>query len=96
VNLVKIFRAAEWEALQQDGHFAGSPDDLRDGFIHLSTDEQLQGTLAKHFASEEGLIIATVQLAADDPALRWEPSRGGQLFPHLYRPLSREECLRRS
>ncbi|WP_448580077.1 DUF952 domain-containing protein [Thermaurantiacus sp.] len=94
MKLVKIFRAAEWEALQQEGHFAGSPDDLRDGFIHLSTEEQLPGTLEKHFAGEEGLVIATVHLAPGDPALRWEPSRGGQLFPHLYRPLRREECQR--
>ncbi|MFQ3665632.1 MAG: DUF952 domain-containing protein [Sphingomonadaceae bacterium] len=88
-----MFRAAEWEALQRDGHFAGSADDLRDGFIHLSTQAQLPGTLAKHFANMDGLVIARVTLPPDDPALRFEPSRGGQLFPHLYRALQREECV---
>lgn len=94
VTLLKLFRAHEWEALQRDGHFAGSPDDLRDGFIHLSTTDQLAGTLAKHFAGVDGLVVAEV-VVADDPALRWEPSRGGALFPHLYRPLRKDECLRR-
>ncbi len=93
VKLLKIFRAHEWDALQRDGSFAGSPDDLADGFIHLSTESQLQGTLEKHFAGMSDLVIAEVEVA-QDPALRWEPSRGGQLFPHLYRPLQRTECLR--
>lgn len=96
VTLLKVFRAAEWEALQKDGGFAGSPDDRRDGFIHLSTEEQLAGTLAKHFAGEAGLIVAEVVLPPGDPALRFEPSRSGQLFPHLYRPLRREECRPRA
>lgn len=94
MTLFKVFRAAEWEALQRDGQFQGSPDDLRDGFIHLSAGEQLAGTLSRHFAGEEGLVIAEVRVA-QDPALRWEASRGGALFPHLYRPLLAGECLRR-
>lgn len=91
LSIWKVFRQAEWEALQRTGTFAGSPDDLADGFIHLSTDRQLAGTLAKHFAGEAGLVLAEVAVAAD-PALRFE---GPNQFPHLYRPLRREECTRR-
>ena len=86
MTLLKIFRASEWQAFEADKRFDGSADDLRDGFIHLSTPEQVQGTLDRHFANETGLIIAEVGLA-NDPALRLEPSRGGALFPHLYRSL---------
>lgn len=82
----KIFRAHEWADFRQSGIFNGSPDDLRDGFIHLSTRAQLAGTLARHFAGDHGLIAAELLLDGD-PALRWELSRGGALFPHLYRPL---------
>jgi uncharacterized protein (DUF952 family) len=91
--VIKLLRAAEWAAFQRDGVFAGSPDDLRDGFIHLSTPEQAPGTAAKWFAGEIGVIALTFdadELAAD---LKWEPSRGGQLFPHLYRPLRLAELV---
>lgn len=91
--IIKLLRAAEWAAFQQDGVFAGSPDDLRDGFIHLSTPEQAPGTAAKWFAGEAGVMALTFdadELAAD---LKWEPSRGGQLFPHLYRPLRLDELV---
>lgn len=88
--IFKIFRADEWEGFQQSGQFAGSADDLRDGFIHLSTATQLAGTVARHFAGEKGLIAA--ELALDgDPALRWEASRDGALFPHLYRRLGMDD-----
>jgi uncharacterized protein (DUF952 family) len=86
--IFKILRADEWAAFEADGMFAGSADDLRDGFIHLSTDDQLVGTLARHFAGEAGLVVVRVAVEAD-PMLRWETSRGGALFPHLYRPLVR-------
>lgn len=92
MRIFKIFRPAEWAAFQAEGRFDGSPDDLRDGFIHLSTEEQLPGTLAKHFANETGLIVAEVA-PGDDPALRWEASRGGALFPHLYRPLRAADVI---
>lgn len=88
--LFKIFRAAEWAAFEARGLFEGSADDLRDGFVHLSTAAQLEGTLARHFAGETGLVVAEVAVS-DDPALRWETSRGGALFPHLYRPLRRAD-----
>ena len=82
--LYKVLRASEWQEAQTQGVFMGSADDLRDGFIHLSSHEQLAGTLARHFAGETGLVvleIAAHRLAAN---LKWEPSRDGALFPHLY------------
>lgn len=66
------------------GSFKGAPVDIADGYIHLSTAEQLDETLTKHFAGQNGLMIAAVPLAPLGEALRWEVSRGGQLFPHLY------------
>ena len=90
--VLKVFRAAEWAAFRESGRFAGSADDLRDGFIHLSTPEQLAGTLARHFAGETGLVLAEVKVEGD-PALRWEESRGGALFPHLYRALASSDIV---
>ncbi|PZU46877.1 MAG: DUF952 domain-containing protein [Sphingomonas sp.] len=91
----KIFRAGEWAAFELRGRFDGSADDLRDGFIHLSTAEQLDGTLARHFSGESGLVVAEMDVT-DDPALRWEASRGGALFPHLYRPLTLADVVGRA
>lgn len=90
----KILRAAEWAAFDAVGVFAGSTDDQRDGFIHLSASEQLDGTLARHFAGETGLVIVDVDADALGDALRWEASRGGALFPHLYRSLVRADVVR--
>lgn len=67
--------------------------DLKDGFIHLSTHEQASGTAAKHFAAERGLWLARISVAALGESLRWEPSRGGALFPHLYRELRAEDVI---
>jgi len=80
----KILRPSERETFERYGRFTGSADDERDGFVHLSTREQLAGTLAKHFADEEELTILALDVPAMGQALRWEPSRGGVLFPHLY------------
>jgi uncharacterized protein (DUF952 family) len=80
----KVLTGAEMAAFQLDGVFLGSPADLADGFIHLSTEEQLDGTLRKHFLGQNDLVIVTVNLADLDAQLRWEPSRGGTLFPHIY------------
>jgi uncharacterized protein (DUF952 family) len=91
--LVKLFRAGEWAAFGTEGLFAGSADDRRDGFIHLSTAAQLAGTRARHFAGETGLVAAWLDVG-DDPSLRWEASRGGQVFPHLYRPLRLADVIR--
>jgi uncharacterized protein (DUF952 family) len=67
--------------------FAGAPVDLADGYIHLSTAAQLTDTVDLHFAGQQNLVVVAVDLAALGDSLRWEPSRGGQLFPHLYAPL---------
>lgn len=64
--------------------FRGSPDDRRDGFIHFSTAEQTLGTYEKYFAGAPGLVLAAIEAEALGPGLKWEPSRGGALFPHLY------------
>jgi uncharacterized protein (DUF952 family) len=83
----KVLAAAEWCADLSVYH--GSADDARDGFIHLSTAAQLPGTLERHFRGREDLVLLAVDAAALGEALRWEPSRGGDLFPHLYGALPR-------
>jgi uncharacterized protein (DUF952 family) len=84
--LYKILSDADWRKAVASGVFEGSPVDLRDGFIHLSAAHQLQETAARHFAGQDGLVLVGF---ADSslPHLRWEPSRGGQLFPHVYGPI---------
>ena len=79
----KVLTAAEMAQLET-GSFAGSAGDRRDGFIHLSTAAQLTATVGKHFAGQADLHIAEVDLSALGDAVRWEPSRGGEDFPHLY------------
>lgn len=91
--IYKIFRAPEWAALQAEGQTLGAPIDVADGYVHFSTAAQARETAAKHFAGEDGLVL--LALEADDlgDALRWEPSRGGALFPHLYRALRLSDVL---
>ena len=83
----KILTAAQWAQFQADLVFHGAPVDLADGYIHLSAADQLQGTFDKHFAGQSGLVIAEVDLAALGECVKWEVSRGGALFPHIYGPL---------
>lgn len=83
----KILTFAEFSNLQ-DGLFTGAPVDVADGYIHLSTAEQLDETLNKHFCGQSDLMIAAIPLAGLGDQLRWEPSRDGQLFPHYYGHLS--------
>ena len=83
----KILTRDQWEAFRADGVFEGAPVDLADGFIHLSAKSQTAETVTKHFAGQDDLILAMVDLAALGGNVKWEPSRGGQLFPHLYGPL---------
>lgn len=83
----KILTAEQWALFQADGVFLGAPVDLADGYIHLSTSDQVQGTLDKHFGGASGLVIAEVDLAALGDTVKWEVSRGGALFPHIYAPL---------
>ncbi len=80
----KICSRALWEEAERAGAFAGAPVDRRDGYIHFSTAEQVRETAARHFAGEDDLVLVAVDAAALGTALRWEPSRGGDLFPHLY------------
>lgn len=89
----KIFRRSEWNAFRDAGSTAGAPVDLTDGYIHLSTAAQVAETAAKHFAAESDLVLVAFEAERLGPALRWEPSRGGQLFPHLYRALRREDVV---
>jgi uncharacterized protein (DUF952 family) len=83
----KICRGEEWAQAEPAGSFLGSGIDARDGYIHLSTAEQVADTAARHFAGIDGLVLVAVDTDALGPALKWEPSRGGALFPHLYGPL---------
>lgn len=80
----KILTAAQFEQLKDEGIFRGAPVDLADGYIHLSTRDQAAETAAKHFGGQDRLVLVMVDLAAFGDAIRWEPSRGGALFPHLY------------
>jgi len=91
--IYKIFRADEWAALQQDGQTAGAPVDLADGFVHFSTAEQAAETAAKHFAGAEGLMLLACDADALGDTLKWEVSRGGAKFPHLYRALRISDVL---
>ena len=86
-RVYKILPRAEWIRAQNARRFDGSPVDLRDGFIHLSTATQAAETARLHFAGQEGLVLLQLDTASLGDALRWEPSRGGQPFPHLYAPL---------
>ena len=92
--LYKVLRASEWQTAQTQGAIAGSSDDVRDGFIHLSTRDQLAGTLLRHFAGETGLIALEIAVDRLGAGLRWEPSRGGALFPHLYDVLPLDAVIR--
>ena len=83
----KVLSEAAFEEAWAAGRFHGSADDARDGFIHLSAGHQLSGTLAAHFAGQEGLVLVALDADRLGQALRWEASRGGALFPHLYAPL---------
>jgi uncharacterized protein (DUF952 family) len=85
--LYKIVPAALWREAERAGRFDGSPVDLEDGFIHFSTAAQVRETAAKHFAGQRDLLLVRVKAASLGASLRWEPARGGALFPHLYGPL---------
>jgi uncharacterized protein (DUF952 family) len=84
VMIFKIVPASLWAAAEATGQFTGSPVDLADGFIHFSTPAQAPETAARHFAGQEGLLLAAIDVDSLGVELRWEPSRGGDLFPHLY------------
>ena len=85
--IYKIVAADEWRAAEAAGAYAGSAADRADGFIHFSTAAQARGTAAKWFAGRADLLLVAVEAEALGENLRWEPSRGGALFPHLHAPL---------
>jgi uncharacterized protein (DUF952 family) len=87
VLIYKLLAAEEWAAAQQAGVFRGSAVDLADGYVHFSTAEQVVETAARHFAGRRGLLLLAVDTDRLGEDLRWEPSRGGALFPHLYTPM---------
>ena len=89
--IFKIFRSDEWAELRAKGETAGAPIDVTDGYVHFSTAEQARETAAKHFAGAEGLFLLGLETDSLGDKLVWEPSRGGALFPHLYRPLKIED-----
>ncbi len=91
--IYKICPAALWRDAEREGIFRGSEVDRRDGFIHFSTAAQVQETAAKHFAGAHDLLLVFVDTARLGDRLRWEPSRGGALFPHLYGPLDLEAVV---
>ncbi|NQV81171.1 MAG: DUF952 domain-containing protein [Alphaproteobacteria bacterium] len=79
-----VCKAADWVLAQTAGHYTGSADDTRDGFIHFSALAQLRESVARHRAGQNGLVLLVVDPAPLGETLKWEPSRGGALFPHLY------------
>lgn len=83
----KICAASAWRDAGDQGTYHGSADDRRDGFIHFSTAAQLPGTAAKHFRGQDNLLLIAIDARRLGDALKFEPSRGGELFPHLYAPL---------
>ncbi len=91
--IYKIFRAPEWADLQARGETNGAPVDIADGYVHFSTAAQATETAAKHFAGQDDLVLLALDADTLGPDLRWEPSRGGALFPHLYRPLRLADVL---
>jgi len=91
--IYKILSRAEWEAAKAVGQFDGSYVDKADGFIHFSAADQAQETAAKWFKDQADLVLLGVEAEPLGEALKWEPSRGGALFPHLYRPLLTSEVL---
>ena len=93
-KIYKIVTTSEWNVASESGLFEGSPVDHRDGYIHFSTGKQLDETLNKHFAGQKNLLILTVDSSQFGDELKWEVSRGGDLFPHLYRPLKTTEVER--
>lgn len=86
--IYKLVDRRAWQQAEAAGQFTGAPVDARDGYIHCSTSAQVAETARRHFAGDEHLLLVAVDADALGDTLRWEPSRGGALFPHIYGPLS--------
>jgi uncharacterized protein (DUF952 family) len=93
-SLYKICSATSWREAERAGVFSGSDVDQRDNFIHFSTAAQVAETAAKHFAGQSDLLLISVDAGRLGSALKWEPSRGGALFPHLYGALTPDAVIR--
>ena len=93
-TIYKICTAAEWNEAERAGAYRGSAVDLKDGFIHFSTANQAAETAAKWFAGQHDLVLVAVTAESLGDKLKWEPSRGGALFPHLYGELPTNAVLR--
>jgi uncharacterized protein (DUF952 family) len=91
--IYKILSAADWQAAERDGVFRGAGIDIADGYIHFSTIEQAAETASKHFAGQGGLVLVAVDADTLVSAIKWEKSRGDQLFPHLYGTLATKDAL---
>jgi len=91
--IYKILTTAQWEDLQTNEVSVGAPIDVSDGFVHFSNAEQLPETADKHFQDQTGLVLIAMDAAKLGDKLRWETSRGGDLFPHLYGPLMLDKVL---
>lgn len=92
--IYKVLTQSEWNDFQKDGLFEGSQVDLTDGFIHFSTIQQLVETVSKHFAGQDDLAVLAFDSDSWQDDLKWEPSRGGQLFPHLYSTIRKTDVIR--
>ena len=93
-TVYKILPEAMWRQAQNDGVFRGSPVDVQDGFIHFSTAAQAPETAARHFAGQSDLLLLYVDTTRLGDRLKWEPSRGGALFPHLYGDLALDAVMK--
>lgn len=91
--IYKIATNSQWEAAKSNGCFKGAPIDLQDGYIHFSTNAQVRETAAKHFSGQSGLLLLSVDASRLGDALKYEVSRGGVLFPHLYGELPLDAVL---
>lgn len=91
--IYKILTTDQWNTLQSAGEFAGAPIDIQDGYVHFSTEGQLQTTADKHFQGQTGLFILAVDAEEVEADLKWEPSRGGDLFPHLYSTMKLDQVM---
>ncbi|MHA1164964.1 MAG: DUF952 domain-containing protein [Alphaproteobacteria bacterium] len=91
--IYKITPRGAWEHAVADGVFLGAPIDVQDGFIHFSSATQVVETAVKHFSGQKDLMLIAIECARLGDALKWEPARGGALFPHLYGPLRMDAVL---
>ena len=91
--IYKVFRRPEWTTFRDAGVTTGAPIDVTDGYIHFSTAAQVAETVAKYFAGDSDLVLLALDSDRLGPMLKWEPSRGGALFPHLYRSLMAADVM---